>query len=110
MANERDHEQESEVAEERIRKLFEQADNVFSEHPERAHRHIQRARKIAMKYKVGLTKEQKRKFCKHCYKYLKPGANCKVRTRKGKVIYHCQECGRKMRFPYESEQKQREDD
>ncbi|NQU98059.1 ribonuclease P [Candidatus Woesearchaeota archaeon] len=86
------------IARERIDKLFSQADEVFSENPELADRYVDLARKIAMKFKVRLKSEYKRKFCKHCYKYLRSGVNARVRTQSGKLVYSCFSCKKFSRF------------
>ena len=90
--------EQREIAEERIRELFRQADMMFSRNKALADKYVGLARKIAMKYKVKIPGQLKRKFCKHCYCYLKPGKNCRVRIAKGRVIYYCLECKRFMRF------------
>ena len=87
------------IAIERIKILFEQARTAFDENPKLADRYVQIARKIAMKFKVRIPKEFKRKFCKHCYSYLKPPYNARVRIQNGKVIYTCYKCKKFMRFP-----------
>ncbi len=87
------------IAKERIKKLFEEAEKEFSKNPGRAHRYVELARKIAMKMKIKLT-EYRTKFCKHCYRYLKPGINCRVRTKNKKMVYYCLTCKRYMKFPY----------
>lgn len=88
----------SEIALERVKILFKEADENFKKHPERSDRYVNIARKIAMKVNLRIPRELKRKFCKHCYKYLKPGVNCRVRIRKGKVIYYCLSCKKYMRY------------
>ncbi|MFO8016878.1 MAG: ribonuclease P [Candidatus Woesearchaeota archaeon] len=94
------------IAEERIRTLFRQADDRMSK-PNKditpmdrslANRYVTLARRIAMKYRVKIPPELKRKFCRHCYKYIKPGYNARVRVQKHRVIYQCGECGKYMRF------------
>ena len=77
---------------ERITILFQQADEVFSKNKALANRYVTLARKLAMKVKLSMPQEFKRKYCKHCYKYLKPGINARIRTRDGKVIISCFEC------------------
>lgn len=86
------------IAKNRIDQLFFQADEVFSEDPELSDRYVDLARKLAMKFKVKLRSEYKRKFCKHCYKYLRSGVNARVRTRNGKVVYTCLSCKKFSRF------------
>ena len=98
MPKKRNKTEEKRIARERIRILFEQADKRFNTDKALANRYVTLARKISMKYKVRIPRELKRKFCKHCYKYLKPGVNLRIRTRKDKVVYYCMECKKFMRF------------
>jgi ribonuclease P protein subunit RPR2 len=88
------------IALSRVKKLFKEADSAFSENPSLSNRYVTLARKIAMKFKLKMPSELKKKYCKHCYKYLKPGENCRVRIRDNKVIYYCQNCKKYSRFPY----------
>jgi ribonuclease P protein subunit RPR2 len=88
-----------EIARERIKTLFEQADKIFSKDKKLANKYIKLARKIAMKMNLRMPRGYKRRFCKHCYSYLKPGKNLRVRTKGGNVIYYCLECKKFMRFP-----------
>lgn len=87
------------IALERIKILFQEAAKQFKRNPERSHRYVALARKIAMKTKVKVPKNLKRKFCLHCYKYLQPGVNCRVRTKNKKLIYFCYACKKYMRIP-----------
>ncbi|MCS4542175.1 MAG: ribonuclease P [Euryarchaeota archaeon] len=91
------------IALERIIRLFQLAEQEFKFHPERSHRYVELARKISMKYNVRIPKDYKRRFCGHCYNFLKPGVNCKVRLRKIPTAYVaiiCLDCGNIMRIPY----------
>ncbi len=90
---------QKEIARERISILFCEAEKVFSKNKPLANRYVTLARKIAMKIKVRIPPHLKRCFCKHCYKYLMPGVNSRVRTRGGKVIISCFECKKFMRIP-----------
>ncbi|MBW3003233.1 ribonuclease P [Candidatus Woesearchaeota archaeon] len=98
MAKKRDKIDEKRIAKERINILFEQADKRFNTDKALSNRYVTLARNISMKYKVRIPRELKRKFCKHCYKFLKPGVNLRIRTRKDKVVYYCMECKKFMRF------------
>ncbi len=89
--------QQKEVALERIKILFKEADNVFNEDKKLANRYVELARKIGMKTKTRIPGVYKRKFCKHCYSYLKPGKNLRVRTKNKKLIYYCLSCKKYMR-------------
>ena len=93
------------IAKERIDILFENAKKEFSKDPELSNRYVALARKIAMKYRTRIPRELKRRFCKHCYVYLVPSKNCRIRTREGKVVYYCLNCKKYMRFPYLKEKK-----
>jgi ribonuclease P protein subunit RPR2 len=86
------------IASERIEILFKEADKAFKKDQALANRYVTLARKISMRYKVPIPRVLKRKFCKHCYKYLMPGVNCRVRTKKGKVIQYCLNCKKYRRF------------
>lgn len=93
------------IGKERISELFKQAKDVFSKDPKLSNRYVELARKIAMKCKVRIPTELKRKICKHCYCYLVPGKNCRVRTHEGKVVYYCSSCKKFTRYPYVKEKK-----
>jgi len=80
---------------ERVRYLFKQAE----EHPEQARRYVELARKLAMKARLRMPQDLKRRYCKHCYSFLVPGKNCRVRTANRYITYTCLECRRYMRFP-----------
>ncbi|MAG20499.1 ribonuclease P [archaeon] len=88
------------IALERIKILFKEADKSFSKHPERSNRYVKLARKIAMKVNLSIPSTYKRKFCKHCYSYLKIGSNARKRIRDKKIIYYCMECKKFNRIPY----------
>ena len=81
-----------------IKRLFSLAEKVFDENPERAHRYVYIARRIGMKANVSIPRELRRKFCRKCLHFLKPGKNCQVRVHKHRVIYKCLDCGNVMRF------------
>lgn len=83
---------------ERIKHLFKEAEKAFKEDPKRADRYVQLARKISMKANLKIPKSLQKRFCKHCYKFLMPGINCRIRTKEKKLIYYCQSCKKYMRF------------
>src|SRR3989344_8616958 len=90
---------QKEIALQRIKILFQQAEDVFSKDKALANRYISLARKLAMKVHAQIPRELKRRICKHCYSYLKPGVNARIRTREGKVIISCFECKKFTRVP-----------
>ncbi|MEM3396372.1 MAG: ribonuclease P protein component 4 [Thermoplasmata archaeon] len=89
------------LAEERIRWLFETSRKFFNsgwlDHSKRC---IQLARKIGMRYNVRVPNELKRLYCKTCYTLLIPGRTARVRVKKARVIITCQNCGNVLRYPY----------
>ena len=86
------------LAKTEIIELFGKAEQIFKKSPAMADRYIVKARRLAMKHKLAIPRELKRRFCKHCYCYLVPGVNCRVRTQKSRVIYYCLNCKKFMRF------------
>lgn len=90
---------QKEITKERIKTLFEQAEEQFPKNKFLANRYVTLARKIAMKLRMQMPLEYKRRFCKHCYKYLQFGINTRIRTRDGKVIISCLECKKFTRIP-----------
>ncbi len=95
------------IALERINILFGQADSKFKENPALSDRYVQLARKIGMRYKVRIPPDLRKKFCRHCYSFLMPPLNCRIRLRNQKVVYYCLNCKKYMRFPYLREKKER---
>ncbi len=81
-----------------VNNLFNQAKIIFNKNEELANRYIKLARKTAMQVNLKIPKNLKRKFCRHCYSYLVPGKNSRVRIHKSRVIYYCFNCKKYMRF------------
>ncbi|MDD5331475.1 MAG: ribonuclease P [Candidatus Nanoarchaeia archaeon] len=90
-------EKDKTIAKERIEELFKQAKEVFKKDSSLANRYVKLARNIAMKTKTKIPSNLKKNFCKHCYSFLKPGINCRVRTKDNKLIYYCLNCKKYMR-------------
>ncbi len=90
------------IARERIDILFEEAEKAFPENKRRADRYVELARKIAMRYRVKIPKNHKKRFCEECHVYIKPGVNCdvKVGSKERAVKWECRECGHIKRYPY----------
>ena len=80
---------QKEIALERIKILFKEADEVFPKNKSLAGRYVALARKIAMKVRLRFPLELKRRYCKHFYRLLKPGIKARIRVRDGKVIISC---------------------
>ncbi|MFZ1127418.1 ribonuclease P protein component 4 [Methanoregula sp.] len=89
------------LARERIAVLFSQAEKTFPEHPEYSDRYVTLARKIAMRHRVRIDREYRRRYCHHCYRYLVPGANMRVRVHHGWVSATCLECRKITRYRVE---------
>jgi|GEM_PF-5758524 ribonuclease P protein subunit Rpp21 (EC 3.1.26.5) len=60
------------LARERIAVLFHEAERIFPEHPEYSDRYVEIARKIAMRERVRIDTEFRRRYCHHCYRYFVP--------------------------------------
>ncbi len=86
------------IARERISVLFDQAGRAFHDHPERSNRYVELARKIAMRQRIRIDREFRRRFCHHCYVYLVPGNNMRVRVHRSNVVVTCHACNKKTRY------------
>ncbi len=87
------------IAKARIKFLFKEAKDTFKENSKLSDKYVKIARRIAMKYKIRLPSEFKKRFCKHCHKYLVPSVNCRIRLHKHRLIYYCLSCKHFMRYP-----------
>ena len=88
------------IAEKRISNLFTLAEKkALSGNLELANRYVQVARKISMRNLVSIPNEFKRRFCKHCYQYLLPDNNCRIRIHRSRLIIHCDNCKKFTRIP-----------
>ena len=83
------------IALERINYLLEQA----KKNEEFEDRYSSLAFKIATKYRVRLSKEQKLLICKKCQGFLRPGRSLRVRRNKGVTSYTCLKCNDTRRVP-----------
>lgn len=90
------------IAKERICALFEKAESIKNSNIGLSNRYITLIRKIAMKSNVSIPIKIKRRICKHCYKFLIPGQNCRIRSKDGKMIYYCLNCKKFTRIPYKN--------
>ncbi len=72
---------------EQIEQLFAQAEKA----KDKANSFVKKARRLAMRNRLSLPKRLKRRFCKHCYAYLKQ-ENSRTRIHNGKVVILCKEC------------------
>jgi len=90
---------QQDIAEERITILFNLAKKEIKNHPERAKRYVELARKIGLRYNIRLGKA-KRDFCKNCFTLLLPGLTSQVRIDKGMLVIKCTKCQKKYRYRY----------
>jgi ribonuclease P protein subunit RPR2 len=89
------------IAENRINRLFQLAEEkALIDRLDLANRYVELARKISMRYLVPIPRQFKRRFCKHCYSYLLPAVNCRIRIYRGRIIIYCKNCEKYSRIPY----------
>jgi len=96
------HSSAKQIAKQRVRVLFEQANVVYKANPELSRRHVGTARKIAMAAKIRLPVDFRRRTCKNCNSLLVYGENCRVRVRQKReshVVITCLSCGCQVRIP-----------
>ena len=82
----------------KIMQLFTVAETARGTRQSLADAFVKKARRIAMKHRISLPRNIKRKFCKYCGAYFIAGKNYRVRMKEKKVIYTCLTCKRFMRF------------
>ena len=89
------------LALERIERLFELAERVPSSRLELAHRYVELAWRLATRYNVRFPPHLKRKFCRKCKAFLRPGITSRVRTRSkpSRLVMTCLRCGHRVRLP-----------
>ena len=98
MADRSHHSAPKKIAQERIAVLFGQALLAFPRHPEMSNRYVGLARRIAMRQRVRIDHAFRRQFCHHCYAFLVPGVNMRVRVHRGSVVVTCRACNNKTRY------------
>jgi ribonuclease P protein subunit RPR2 len=89
------------IALERIAILFEQAGAAFHQSPSQSNRYVELARRIAMRQRVRIDHELRRQYCHHCYAFLVPGKNMRVRVHRGHVSVTCSACKKTTRYRVE---------
>ena len=102
-----DRSKNARIASQRIEILMAMAEEVSSRDMEGARRYAALARRIAMRHTLKFPRRWKRRLCKGCGTFLRPGSNCRIRTRQGVVVITCRECGRVSRVPFTRERKAR---
>lgn len=91
------------IAKKRINFLFQLAkQNAKNGRFDLADRYVYLARKLSMRYRTPVPNEFKRSYCKHCYSYLLPIINCRIRIHQGKIIIHCNNCQKFTRIPFKN--------
>jgi ribonuclease P protein subunit RPR2 len=88
------------IAAERVERLFELAEASFHDHPELSDRYVRLAWRLKTRYNLKLPPHLKRKFCRKCLSFWKPGVSCRVRVRQSRVTITCLRCGRVIRLPF----------
>ena len=85
------------IAKSRIKILFEEAEKAAkSKESNFANRYVHLARKIGMRYNVGIPSELRRKFCRKCKKYLYSGLTSEQKEEKGFLKVKCLSCDKTM--------------
>ncbi|NOZ76593.1 MAG: hypothetical protein GXO65_02745 [Euryarchaeota archaeon] len=88
------------LALERIDILMNLAEEVHGRNRRRSRRYSELARRIAMRHSLPMPRRWKRRVCKGCGAFLKPGDNSIVRLHRGFLSILCLECNRRSRLPY----------
>jgi len=94
--------QMEEIAMERVRILFRLAEEAFPTAPARAQRYVDLARKIAMRARLSLPRDLRRRVCRRCNAFLVPGYTSRTRVRQRRephITITCLKCGAVTRIP-----------
>ncbi len=97
-----------EIALKRIKILFNLAREVLHERPDLAQRYVEIARKIAMRTRTRMPKENRLLICRHCKRFIFPGVSARVRIqprREPHIVITCLYCGKHMRRPLRRKRK-----
>ncbi len=98
--------EERKIAVERINVLFSLAEKYAQQgNTQRANRYAQLAWKIGTRYNVRMPGYLKRRYCRGCHSFLRPGLNCRVRLTGDRITMVCEKCGRQYRFPFLKERR-----
>ena len=101
-----DKKTQKKIATSRINQLFILAEqNALDGKLNLSNRYVEIARKISMRYLVPIPLEHKRRFCKHCYSYLLPHVNSRIRIHRGKIVIFCNNCKKYTRIPIKNKGK-----
>ena len=91
-----------EIAKQRIKYLFQKAEQIFQENKELANRYVELARIYAQRAKVKIPYEWRKRVCHKCKKLLYPGVNCRFRIHSNNKYSHismtCFECNKTTRY------------
>ncbi len=99
MAKRNDRSRQRSLAEDRVKRLFELAEEHAGTDYSFSVTCIKHARVLAMKYRIRIPKPYKRYFCRKCNSFFLPGQNVKTRIYRNKVIVTCENCGAIRRYP-----------
>lgn len=91
-------EERKKIALNRIKRLFKLS--IDSKDINFSFRYIILARKLSTKYKVSISREYKRLFCKKCNSLLIPSKTCRVRLKGNNIVYTCFFCKEIKRFRF----------
>ena len=80
--------------------LLAQAEENTASHPDRTKRYIEMLWALVKKYKIRLTKDQKKKFCRKCLSFLIVNGNAKAifDAKHNSFYLKCGKCGNTRRI------------
>jgi ribonuclease P protein subunit RPR2 len=51
-----------------------------------------------MRQRIRIDRALRHQYCHHCYSFLVPGRNMRVRVHRGNVVVTCHSCNKKTRY------------
>lgn len=93
-----------EIALERIRILFDEAERRSGDRPELSDRYVRMAVDMSTKHNTAIPSELKKRYCKGCLSYLSPERfTARASEKQESVTIKCNVCGNIKRYPYRRE-------
>ncbi|MEM2341958.1 MAG: ribonuclease P [Candidatus Bathyarchaeia archaeon] len=97
-----------EIALGRIKQLFNLAFEVLDKRPDLSQRYVEIARRISMRTRTRIPRENRLLICRHCKKFIFPGVSSRVRLqprREPHIVITCLYCSKHTRIPLKREKK-----
>ncbi|MFH0831767.1 MAG: hypothetical protein V1886_02785 [archaeon] len=87
--------------ESKIKECLQKGAEIYESNASLSRGYIRKARRLAMHFKIKLSRDARKKFCRGCNSFFNSG-NCKIRIKKGFIAKQCLNCGKISRYKAET--------